>query len=576
MNDIKYSSYEKYIVRMLIAWLFVNTILLIFSRQKYNTINFLNNTNLLVISMAILITFVVQMLLLKKEKSMIIDKIILFMFAFIYFEVSILINANIYYFAGTAFIMGILINYCLINNNSELMLGEKVLKLSYIIFSLMFILFVGGLTSLRYLSYNAPGFDFGIFTQMFNNMKTSFAPNTTCELDYISSHFAVHISPIYYIILPFYFLFPNPITLQIAQSVILASGLIPIYLLCRKFKLPNFVAFTIGICYCFYPALSGGCFYDIHENAFLTPLILWFLYFIEKEKWWGILSFSILIFMVKEDAPVYVAFIAIYMIIGKKQFKKGTVVFIISLLYFIIALWLLKKYGQGAKFDRYDNYNYDGSGLFAIIKTFVMNPAYILSQCMTKDKLIFAFKMLAPLALLPILNKNYAKYILLGPFILVNLMSNYPYQHSIEFQYNFGVIAIFFYLVISNLNGIKPRLQNILIIFCAVATVLLFSFTTLNKVLYINQYITDKKRITSMNACVDIIPENATVSASSFIVPHLYKHKILYELPTKNETEYIVFDLGVKTEGSFLSDYLNDDYQEIYFDQGIVALFKRK
>ena len=147
-----------------------------------------------------------------------------------------------------------------INNNSELILGEKVLKLSYIIFSLMFILFVGGLTSLRYLSYNAPGFDFGIFTQMFNNMKTSFAPNTTCELDYISSHFAVHISPIYYIILPFYFLFPNPITLQIAQSVILASGLIPIYLLCRKFKLPNFVAFTIGICYCFYPALSGGCF----------------------------------------------------------------------------------------------------------------------------------------------------------------------------------------------------------------------------------------------------------------------------------------------------------------------------
>ena len=79
------------------------------------------------------------------------------------------------------------------------------------------------ITCLRYKTYSAPNYDFGIFCQMFHYMKTTGLPMVTCERNELLSHFAVHISPIYYILLPFYYIFPSPLTLQIGQAVVLAS-----------------------------------------------------------------------------------------------------------------------------------------------------------------------------------------------------------------------------------------------------------------------------------------------------------------------------------------------------------------
>ena len=51
--------------------------------------------------------------------------------------------------------------------------------------------------------------------------------------------------------------------------------------------------------------MSGGCFYDIHENLFLPLFILLFLYFLEKENLKGSIISLILLLGVKEDAAVY-------------------------------------------------------------------------------------------------------------------------------------------------------------------------------------------------------------------------------------------------------------------------------
>ena len=93
---------------------------------------------------------------------------------------------------------------------------------------------------------------------------------TTSERNGLLSHFAVHLSPIWYVLLPFYCLFPSPYTLQAGQAVILASGLIPLYLF-----MPEARAFPEkhGTFLCPVRAVSGPKhrrLYDIHENCFLT------------------------------------------------------------------------------------------------------------------------------------------------------------------------------------------------------------------------------------------------------------------------------------------------------------------
>ena len=78
-----------------------------------------------------------------------------------------------------------------------------------------YFLYVSIWTVARVETFSTPSYDFGIFSQMFHYMKTSGQPLTTLERDGLLSHFAVHVSPIYYLLLPVYCLFPKPETLQV-------------------------------------------------------------------------------------------------------------------------------------------------------------------------------------------------------------------------------------------------------------------------------------------------------------------------------------------------------------------------
>ena len=64
--------------------------------------------------------------------------------------------------------------------------------------------------------------------------------------------------------------------------------------------------------------------------------------------------------------------------------------------------------------------------------------------------------MLVPLAFMPLMIKKPSRIILLIPFILLNLMSDYTYQHNINFQYTYGSAAFLFYLMILNYQDMKP------------------------------------------------------------------------------------------------------------------------
>ena len=181
--------------------------------------------------------------------------------------------------------------------------------------SAVFFLFVSAWTVGRLYSFSSPTYDFGIFSQMFYNMKASGFPMTTVERDGPLSHFAVHVSPIYYLILPFYWLVPTPATLQVLQAAVITSAVIPLWKIGKNHGLTDAQRMLVCAVLLLYPAFSGGTSYDIHENCFLTPLILWTLYGVDKKHAVITGIAAILTLMVKEDAAVYVAVIALWLIV---------------------------------------------------------------------------------------------------------------------------------------------------------------------------------------------------------------------------------------------------------------------
>jgi len=415
---------------------------------------------------------------------------------------------------------------------------------------------------------------------MFHYMVKNLSQLTTCERDVLMSHFGVHISPVYYLMLPFYALYQSPITLEVCQAVVIALGLIPLYLLARRFRFSNSEIVGISICYAFYPALSMGCFYDLHENAFLPLFLLLLLYFIECDKLPGIIISTILVFSVKEDAPVYVAFIALYLMVDKKKYLKGAVLLIASILYFAFATFLVNKFGEGESVYLFSNLIYDdSSSLSCILKTIFLNPGYAIQQLFLQDNLLFIFKVLAPLCFLPLIVKRWSQVILIGPFILINLLSDYAYFHDINYQYVFGNIGILFYLMVVNVSMLKHSYRIKVVPLMAVFSVMMFTTLMQGKMYYWEDYQSSyfKNEWETMNEALDKIPQEASVTATTFLVPKLSDRDELYDMTYSDKvTEYVALDLRIATTEYDINQYLkSDEYETVAYSPCTIGVFKR-
>ncbi len=443
------------------------------------------------------------------------------------------------------------------------------------------------ITCLRYMTFSAPNFDFGLFVNMFHNMAETGLPDVTCERDTLLSHFAVHISPIYYLLLPFYFIFPSPMTLQIGQAVVLASGVIPVWLLARQLKLSGKLQMLVTLIYALYPAISAGCFYDIHENCFLAPLLLWTFYFFEKEKYLPMYLFALATLLVKEDAAMYIIMFALFVILSRKKYAHGILLAAGALLYFLVALYLLSTYGDGVMVNRFDNliFNKD-DGLIGAVKTALLNPGFLLTQLLTTskngwEKLVYILQMFLPLGLIPFITRKPSRWLLLTP-MLMNLLTYYQYQYNIGFQYNFGVSAFLVYAMILNIGDLKPITRRNLVSLGAAACCCLYIVTVLPKLgSYTARWDQQKETFREMDAILDTLPEDASLSVSSMLLAHVADREVIYQIDyhgDKTDIDYVVFDARSgyfdKKAKAHRDTYLANGYTVYEEHEGMILILK--
>ena len=418
-----------------------------------------------------------------------------------------------------------------------------------------FFVFVSVWTVCRVLSFCVPTYDFTIFAQMFHNMKETGLPMTTVERDGPLSHFAVHVSPIYYLLLPFYCLAPFSVTLQVLQAAVLASAFIPLWKLGRQHGLAPRARFLLCLALALYPAYSGGTGYDIHENAFLTPLILWLFWGLDRRSTPVTTIAAILTCMVKEDAAVYVAVIGLWQIANgvlfqtkSRNFTTGLCLLAGSVVYFLAVTGYLSRSGDGVMTYRYQNFMFDGSAsLFTVIRAVLLCPMKALYECVDAEKLPFIGLTLCTLLGLPLVTRRYERYILLIPYLLVNLMSDYQYQYSIFFQYTYGATACLFYLTIVNLADLQKGGLALLGGILAIAGLCFLLYVVPKAATYPRYCRVYAETYAQRRETLAVIPDDASVAATTFYTAPLANRETLYDikyaaLPHILECEYVVLN----------------------------------
>lgn len=587
MMDIKKNFNLKHcVIRFVMAWCFIcfmETVYIAATSQKsISTLSYIGEVHIVPHIAAVIIFFAILYILFEKLGNIKLEKLILVVITTIYALVTVIQIPDIWFCTGMVLLLIFSYSYTFKGKDGEeLTLGKKGLRCVCIVSGILFVLFTGGCTALRVLAYEAPNYDCGLFSQMFHYMKTTFTMNTTSERDMLLSHMCVHISPAFYLLLPFYALYSSPVTLQVMQAVVIAMGLFPLMGICKNHGLSRIESAFAAAAYCFYPVMSGGCFYDIHENLFLPLFILNFIYFLEKESLKGSIAALILLLSVKEDAAIYAVCILIYMLLvnRKKSWKRHSIMLAVSVTYFIFTTILLSKIGDGVMTYRFDNMIYGGGGsMFGMIQTVLANPVYIVTQIMTQEKLEFIMQTAGALLFLPLMSKKWSRYILLVPYILFDLMSDYKYFHSIYFQYVFGSGTLLFYLAIINLADLKKNIKVCTAALLAASCMLFFGATVYQRIAIVQRFYEpyNQEVYADFNEALSMIPKDASVTATTFLCPKLSNRDILYELYyTDKSTEYIALDLRTSGTDYNVEDYLNDTrYETVYYKAFRIAVFR--
>lgn len=430
--------------------------------------------------------------------------------------------------------------------------GKKVYALCLAGASALFFLVLAGWGIARVRSLSTPTFDFGLFAQMFERMRTTGAPVTTLERDGLLSHFAVHMSPVFYLLLPFYLLYPHPETLPVLQALVMVLAVIPLWLLAKELGYGPRWRCLFCLLLLVFPAFGGGAAFDIHENAFLTLFLFWLFYAVQRKSALLTGIFALLVLSVKEDAAVYVAVFGLYSLIsgllakepaprssgsGRWQIWVGLALTALAVGWFLGATALLRTQGDGVMNNRYENLMRGGSGsLASVVLCLLVSPMKGLYECVDPDKLRYIYHTMLPLLGIPLLTRKYERFLLLIPWLLINLLADYTFQHSIYFQYSFGSLAFLMLLVLLNLRDLLPRLParrhlraSAVVLPIAVSAVCFGIFLGPRICRAAVRCVRYREETAAIRNALSRIPKTAAVTSSKYLTTPMYDYPVLYD-----------------------------------------------
>lgn len=184
-------GYEGSIVRLLIAWLSIAFYEIVTVKESFTTFEFFTAIRFPVYIIYIIGIFIILSIINKPK----LDKCLLILVTLAYGCYAIAQDDSFYFTIGGCVIIGIVCTYC-VGTWIKVRLKKAPTIIIIAVLGLLFTLFTGILTSLNHLRHWSACYDFGIFSQMYEYMKETGLPLTTCERDELLSHFSVHFSPI--------------------------------------------------------------------------------------------------------------------------------------------------------------------------------------------------------------------------------------------------------------------------------------------------------------------------------------------------------------------------------------------
>jgi len=462
-------------------------------------------------------------------------------------------------------------------------------------------------TIMKHFGFATFAWDLGIFDQSFYTTLFSgklFYYTAELYLNPTGCYFAVHFSPILFVLLPFYAIYPSAITLLALQSFILALGALPLYLLASELLKSKKAGFVLGIAYLLYPALQGANWFDFHQQAFIPLLIFSSCYFLVKKSWKLYFTSVLLALMVEEHVAPIIFLMAVYFLLTSVDMRAAIssiehlqfspsltskvlwITMAMSVIWYFIARYVRQLFPIVSAFSNL----YRATSTFQVLGfqgDILSLPAYVLLnpqlalQALLNDfylKFFYLIFLFAPLLFLSFRSKFcLVALIILAPFLL----TNYAPYYMVGAQYALYIVPLVFLAALEGLahqyilpkhpstqqsnSNLKVHVKDIessLRTIVIVSLIFAISLSPISPLAHnlVGQpallwYATpnsNQKYIESMQDMINLVPSNASILAQNTVFPHVSDRINAYVIPV----------IDSPSEHEALAEYINQEINE--------------
>lgn len=454
---------------------------------------------------------------------------------------------------------------------------------------LLVTIFYSALSILHHRHFVSSAYDLGIFDQAIWHYSRFEAPYSSVRSNLVNENIlGDHFHPILMLLAPLYWFTSSVEALLVAQALLFAIPIIPIFLFTEK-RLGKLAAYLFALSYAIYWGIQLAVEFDFHEIAFGVPLIALAIYFIDEKRWTAYFVCVALLLLTKEDLSVLVVFFGLYLI-TLKHFRKGLISITLGFVWFFLAIKLFIPFFSGEAGYHYWSYNSFGSDPFSALKTILREPLLLIRTLFSPAEklhtwwyIFFPFLFLAlcsPLIVLAI------------PLLAERFLSDSTHFWAMAFHYTATITPVIVMASADGLNrvaGLIKALNLRRVVVIASCSLILalnlyllpkFPLWNLTKPSYWHRSQSDHTGY----AALSLIPPDASVAAQSNIVPHLsHRRRIFLISPVLfvPDSEYVIVSRQISPypfptfEG--IEDYLSEQqgYYSKVFDRDGWLVLKR-
>ena len=432
------------------------------------------------------------------------------------------------------------------------------LRSHYILLSFVagYIVSMSYYTIMRYETFQTNAFDFGIFNQLFWSTvhgRLFYETPDMARMPSSSGNFlGVHFSPLLFLLVPVYYLYQSPYTLLITQTVFIALGSIPVYMI-SKLRFSKSESTAIALVYLFNPFISALNIADFHVESFL-PIFLFFAYYYLTTRRWNRYGLFLVLSLVTIDfAPVLVFFmLTTYLLQNRsevisvlKSQKPSTDVLIVmssmllSVAYFIIAIQASLWIAGGTT----TSIQVDLQGFF------VTSNHYLLTG-------IFWLLMFSVFLFVPLL--SFLDLLMIVPWFFVSWVG---FSTFVEPGYQYAGAFVVPFLMLGFIRGMSrldTRLRRQLLVSVVFMMLILTPFNPatqnrLTGIAYEQGYPIPSSHTDVLDSAIKLIPNNASVYTQNNLFPQVSNR----------------FDAYVYLDPGMYPDFVLADTTDITFYQQI-------